>query len=223
MELSTCFVNKKKWFNPYSSVLLFIILNVMTYDIWAQNQGCEKNIYYTNYTADTALVNDTTVYLPVFEVTNETLADSIKSAIAQLEKNNNYGEIPTGYFIYTTITDNDIDTCIQVYFFVFENDLAYVYLTDSRRDLGLEYLGCIQYDNYIFLIGTYCHISRKEIYSNIRKTNEVVILRAFDTSVPFTIFVPDPFFKMRFDLHFKDKSNFVPPEKAREYLKSFKE
>lgn len=164
MELSTCFVNKKKWFNPYSSVLLFIILNVMTYDIWAQNQGCEKNIYYTNYTADTALVNDTTVYLPVFEVTNETLADSIKSAIAQLEKNNNYDEIPTGYFIYTTITDNDIDTCIQVYFFVFENDLAYVYLTDSRRDLGLEYLGCIQYDNYIFLIGTYCHISRKEIY-----------------------------------------------------------
>ncbi len=223
MELSTCFVNKKKCFTPFCSVLLFLILSVVNYGIMAQNQGFEKNIYYTNYTSDTALVNDTTVYLPVLEVTNKALADSIKSTISQLEKNNNYDEMPTGYYITTIIATYDIDSCLNVYFQVFENNLAYIYLTDKHRDLGFEYLGCIRYDNYIFVVGTYCHVSRKEIYSNIRKTNEVVILRAFDTYNHNDLFVPRPFIRMIFDLPLKDKNNFVPPERAKEYLMNFKE
>ena len=163
---------------------------------------------------------DTTVYLPLYIISDTALADSIESAISQLENNINFYEEYGYVFVLNFVTLENTDS-IKVSISVHSIQLIYP-LTTFRPFEYVKTIGCMKVKGYLVLVDVCSFVSQEEINFHIKRTNKSIKFEVSEKKKK-KLFGPRPFNKMEFYIPFQNKSNYVPPNKWNHYKTNFKD
>lgn len=164
---------------------------------------------------------DTVVYLPVYSICNQTLADSIESAISQLESNWNYYD-EYGYVLVLNFATLEATDSLRILISIHSVQIMLPLVT-FRPIEYVKTIGCAKVNGYLIIIDACSFVSREEINHYIKCTNNTMRFELMDCGQHKSTFCAWPFNQMVFWVPLQNKDNFVPPDEWHKYKKNMRE
>ncbi len=184
-------------------------LGILTVPCSAQNQGPDESMYFTLYGEDTVGLDYVTFTLPQYELTNDRIGDSIRSAISKLKREWNYDSITKGYTFSIHFYDKEDELAIHIY--GEPNSKLYSELCDTSFDritFKRTFKGCMYFEGYLVTIMLFYRVSESEVSDYFEYLDRQVTIKAFDPIIkPFSI--GDPFTHMSFRMPISVKKHYI--------------
>lgn len=166
-------------------LFVLIVFTFITVSCFSQSQCPDGDVYHTACGNDTIGVKCVEISLPIYEVKSEILKGNMLSAVYNLENNHIYKE-NNGGFIFRLVfnVNDDEDTNLHILISNEMNRHIWVFLISPDYSTGdvIYTIGCVEYNNYLFLIVCDCLVSSKEILHYVTPTERCIKMKVYKTN-----------------------------------------